>query len=154
MSTYAIGDVQGCYEELQDLLNEINFDQGNDKLWFVGDLVNRGPDSLAVLRLVISLDTISVIGNHEYHLLAIDAGIKDAGKKDTLDDILKAEDRQQLIAWIKQLPLIHYDSSNGFCMLHAGIPPQWGLTKALKLQFIARLFIMQQMKENMTISLK
>jgi bis(5'-nucleosyl)-tetraphosphatase (symmetrical) len=133
MPTYAIGDVQGCYRELQDLLNRVNFDEREDRLWFTGDLVNRGPDSLAVLRLIRSLNAVSVLGNHECHLLAIAAGVIGPGKKDRLDGILHAEDRDILLDWIRTWPLIHFDDPDGYIMLHAGVPPQWDLEQAARL---------------------
>ncbi|MGY8813964.1 MAG: symmetrical bis(5'-nucleosyl)-tetraphosphatase, partial [Gammaproteobacteria bacterium] len=133
MSTYAIGDVQGCFQELQDLLDKINFDETNDQLWFTGDLINRGPDSLATLRFVKQLNAISVLGNHECHLLAIAAGFVQPGKKDTLTSILLADDRNELIQWISQLPLLHYEKESGFAMLHAGLPPQWDVHEAMAL---------------------
>jgi bis(5'-nucleosyl)-tetraphosphatase (symmetrical) len=133
MSTYAIGDVQGCFQELQDLLDKINFDETNDQLWFTGDLVNRGPDSLATLRFVKQLNAISVLGNHECHLLAIAAGIVQPGEKDTLTTILSADDRDELIQWIRQLPLLHYEKDSGFAMIHAGLPPQWDILEAMAL---------------------
>ena len=131
MSNYAIGDVQGCYQELQDLLHRINFDENRDKLWFTGDLVNRGPESLATLRFVKKLNAISILGNHECHLLAIAAGVAREGKKDTLDEVLSAIDADSLIKWVRYLPLLHVDEETGFVMIHAGLPPQWDLTQAM-----------------------
>jgi len=132
MSTYAIGDVQGCYDELQQLLALIEFDSARDRLWFTGDLVNRGPDSLEVLRFVKSLGdkAITVLGNHDLHLLAIHANRDRPKRKDTLDDILGAPDRDELLHWLRQQPLMHVDESLGFVLIHAGLPPQWGLAQA------------------------
>lgn len=130
MATYAIGDVQGCFLELQDLLDKINFNDKNDRLWFTGDLVNRGPDSLATLRLAKKLNAISVLGNHEFHMLAIAAGVQPHGNKDTLKDVLEAEDRDELLRWVRHLPLLHHDSQSGYMMIHAGLPPQWDLDES------------------------
>lgn len=133
MPTYAIGDVQGCFQELQDLLGHINFDETRDSLWFTGDLVNRGPDSLATLRFVKDLDAITVLGNHDLHLLAIAEGKREQAKKDTLDAILEADDRDELLEWLRHLPLIHSDIESGYTLVHAGFPPQWDLRQAIKL---------------------
>jgi bis(5'-nucleosyl)-tetraphosphatase (symmetrical) len=133
MSIYTIGDVQGCYEELQGLLQQFHFDAEKDCLWFVGDLVNRGPDSLKVLRFVKQLkNCVTVIGNHDLHLLAIFYA-KDALNIDhTLDDVLNAPDAAELIAWLRTMPLIHYDSKLNFALVHAGIYPLWNLEAAIK----------------------
>ena len=136
MATYAIGDVQGCYNELQQLLEKIKFDPADDTLWFVGDLVNRGPHSLEVLRFVKGLGSaaITVLGNHDLHLLAIaqgDSRYKD--KAHTLDPILKAADREELIEWLRSCPLMYHDARLNFSMLHGGLPPQWDLSTALAL---------------------
>ena len=135
MPTYAIGDLQGCFDELLDLLEIIRFNPALDRLWFTGDLVNRGPQSLACLRYVKDLDdaAVTVLGNHELHLLAIGNGQPQylhAG--DTLDEILAADDRAELLDWLRQLPLIHHDAVSGFTMVHAGLPPQWRLDQALE----------------------
>lgn len=135
MSTYAIGDLQGCYTELQDLLNKINFDETNDQLWFVGDLVNRGPESLKCLRFVKSLEknAKTVLGNHDLHLLAIANKVRKPHRNDTLDEILNADDAEALLYWIRHLPLLVHDKELNFTMIHAGLPPQWSLKKARKL---------------------
>lgn len=135
MSTYAIGDLQGCYTELDDLLNKINFDQDKDKLWFVGDLVNRGPESLRCLRFVKSLGNKAktVLGNHDLHLLAVANNVRKAHRKDTLDEILHANDSKDLIKWIRQQPLLVHNQKLNFTMVHAGLPPQWSLKKAKEL---------------------
>lgn len=132
MSTYAIGDLQGCFVELQDLLDKINFDQTNDQLWFVGDLVNRGPESLACLRFVKSLGDVAktVLGNHDLHLLAVANGVRKPHRKDTLDEILDAEDKDELLDWVRNLPLLVNDSNLSFTMIHAGLPPKWTLEQA------------------------
>ena len=132
MAVYAIGDLQGCYTALRRLLDKLKFDPTSDNLWFVGDLVNRGAESLATLRFVKSLGTsaTSVLGNHDLHLLAVNLGVRKIHPKDTFDEILQARDRQELIAWLRQQPLLHHDPSLGFTMVHAGIYPFWNLDKA------------------------
>lgn len=128
MAIYAIGDVQGCYDDLIKLLDLIAFDSEVDNLWFAGDLVNRGPKSLEVLRFAKSLGdrAVTVLGNHDLHLVAAHAsGI--VHKKDTFQPVLEAEDADELIDWLRCQPLFH---TNGeFCLLHAGLPPQWDLEK-------------------------
>ena len=133
MATYAIGDIQGCYDALRHLLDQIGFDPGSDRLWFVGDLVNRGPDSLAVLRFIKSLDdqAVVVLGNHDLHLLARAEGQTRNAKKDNLDDILNAPDRDELLSWLRHRPLMHHDPDKRFTIVHAGLPPQWDLPLAL-----------------------
>lgn len=132
MATYAIGDIQGCYESLQRLLEKIAFNPEADKLWIVGDLINRGPDSLATLRFLYSIrDSIEfVLGNHDLHFLAVAYGLRKKGQGDTLDALLNAPDRQQLIDWLMQGKLLHTDETLGFTMVHAGIPPVWSLHQA------------------------
>lgn len=132
MATYAIGDIQGSYEPLQRLLATIKFDPATDKLWLAGDLVNRGPDSLAVLRLLYSIrqSVICVLGNHDLHLLAIAAGHRKAHAFDQLGELLRAEDSAQLLAWLRHSNILHYDPELKFTMVHAGIPPQWDLVRA------------------------
>lgn len=132
MTTYAIGDIQGCFEPLQQLLDRIHFDPLNDHLWFCGDLVNRGPHSLATLRFIQSLGDRAkcVLGNHDLHLLALWHGNPKAKKHHTLNDILEAPDGQELIDWLRHQPLIHSDEALGFHMIHAGLPPQWSITQA------------------------
>ena len=132
MSTYAIGDIQGCYTELQNLLNEINFNEKNDQLWFVGDLVNRGPKSLQTLRFIKSLGISAkiVLGNHDLHLIAASKNIRPISNKDTIKEILTADDTDELINWLKSRPLLLTDTDLGFTMVHAGIPPQWTLDAA------------------------
>lgn len=133
MAVYAIGDVQGCQRELTTLLSLLDFDPDADRLWFVGDLVNRGPDSLEVLRFVKRLGegAVTVLGNHDLHLLAVAAGARDAGPGDTFDAILAAPDRDALLDWLRHLPLLHHDAALGYTMIHAGLPPQWGLAQAV-----------------------
>lgn len=132
MAVFAIGDVQGCFEELQRLLKRIDFDSQEDSLWFTGDLVNRGPRSLEVLRFVKGLGNraVCVLGNHDLHLLAVAAGTAKIRQGDTLDAVLAAPDRNELLVWLRQLPLLHYDKTLGYTMVHAGLPPQWDLSLA------------------------
>ena len=135
MSTFAISDVQGCLDELIALLELIRFDRRRDRLWFVGDLVNRGPDSLGVLRSVRGLGERAtvVLGNHDLHLLAVAAGVgRDLKRKDTITDVLDAKDRDELLDWLRVRPLVHSDPQVGFAMVHAGFPPQWTLAQALE----------------------
>ena len=130
MATYAIGDVQGCYRELVDLLDTINFDEHKDQLWFTGDLVNRGPDSLATLRLVKSMHPVMVLGNHDLHLLAIHAGKASLQKKDTVEPVLHAPDRDELLSWLQRQPLLHRSRDPAYTLIHAGLPPQWSIAQA------------------------
>lgn len=137
MAVYAIGDIQGCYDDLMGLLEEIQFDQGKDRLWFTGDLVNRGPDSLRVLRFVRDLgdNAISVLGNHDLHMLALAEGYAPHHRSDTLDEILNAPDREDLLNWVRQQPLLYHDEKLHFTMVHAGLPPQWDLSLAQQCAF-------------------
>jgi bis(5'-nucleosyl)-tetraphosphatase (symmetrical) len=131
LSRFAIGDVQGCYEELRALLKRLRFSADRDRLWFVGDLVNRGPRSLEVLRLVRDLgaNAETVLGNHDLHLLAVASGHRAARRSDTLDAVLAAKDRERLIEWLSGRPLAHFEA--GDLMVHAGIVPQWSAAATL-----------------------
>ncbi|MEA3195410.1 MAG: hypothetical protein QOD26_3743 [Betaproteobacteria bacterium] len=133
MATYAIGDVQGCYDELRQLLGEVGFRRGRDRLWFVGDLVNRGPKSLEVLRFVSSLGdaAVTVLGNHDLHLLAQYEGVEKLKEKDTFQDVLDAPDSRELVDWLRARPMMHADDS--YAMVHAGILPAWSVEMALEL---------------------
>ena len=135
MAVYAIGDVQGCLAPLRQLLERVDFDSARDTLWFTGDLVNRGPDSLGVLRLVRDLGerAVTVLGNHDLHLLALAAGIDKKKQRDTLDDVLAAPDRDELLDWLRGRPLLHHDTTLGYTLVHAGLLPPWGLTEAQQL---------------------
>ncbi|HHH48194.1 MAG TPA: symmetrical bis(5'-nucleosyl)-tetraphosphatase [Gammaproteobacteria bacterium] len=132
MAIYAIGDIQGCFDELQSLLGMCHFNPAADRLWFTGDLVNRGPDSLKVLRFVRGLgdSAITVLGNHDLHLLAVAEGLGKRHKADTLQAILKAPDRDELLHWLRHRPLLHHDAGLNTALLHAGLPPQWDLREA------------------------
>jgi len=142
MAVYAIGDVQGCFDPLRALLDKLNYDPGADHLWFAGDLVNRGPQSLEVLRLVKSLpNATAVLGNHDLHLLAVASGQAPRKKHDTFDDVLSAPDRVALLDWLRACPLLHHDAALGCVLVHAGVLPQWGLTTALQLAAEAGEFI-------------
>jgi bis(5'-nucleosyl)-tetraphosphatase (symmetrical) len=133
MSIYAIGDVQGCFDELQALLNVISFDKRKDKLWLVGDLVNRGPKSLEVLRFVKSLGkrAITVLGNHDLHLVVQHEGFERAKKDDTFQDVLGARDGEELVDWLRRRPMMHAEGA--YAMVHAGLLPQWSIARALRL---------------------
>lgn len=131
MATYAIGDVQGCYDELRQLLNLIKFKPQVDVLWFCGDLVNRGPKSLEVLRYVRDLpNKVVILGNHDLHLLSIEAHPRFIHFEDTLQKLVEAPDCAELCAWLRQQPLLHYDEALNYVMVHAGLPPQWDLQQA------------------------
>jgi bis(5'-nucleosyl)-tetraphosphatase (symmetrical) len=133
MSTYAIGDVQGCHDQLLRLLDRIGFEPARDTLWFVGDLVNRGPQSLAVVRFVKGLGSraITVLGNHDLALLVVAEGIKRAHASDTFHDILDAPDRDELLEWLRHQKMMYADGH--YAMVHAGLLPQWSIPRALSL---------------------
>jgi bis(5'-nucleosyl)-tetraphosphatase (symmetrical) len=137
VTRYAIGDVQGCHEELRALLARLSFSADRDRLWFVGDLVNRGPQSLATLRLVHGLrdNAVVVLGNHDLHLLAVAAGVRRRRRSDTLDEVLAASDRDALLEWLTCRPLAHAQGAD--LMVHAGVLPQW--TVALTLSVAAEV---------------
>jgi bis(5'-nucleosyl)-tetraphosphatase (symmetrical) len=131
MAVYAIGDIQGCYDELRALLDKLKFDPDNDQLWLCGDLVNRGPKSLQSLRFIKSIEqaVVTVLGNHDLHLLAIAEGLaktRDPG----LHELLQASDADELLGWLRHRPLLHYDPGHDYCLVHAGIYPRWTLTQA------------------------
>ena len=131
MATYAIGDLQGCFDSLLALLEKLNFDKTKDTLLFAGDLVNRGSDSLATLRFVKSLgdSAITVLGNHDLHLLAIAHNVKTTRSPD-LQRILDADDRDELLHWLSTRPLLHFDSKLNYTITHAGVYPLWSLEQA------------------------
>jgi bis(5'-nucleosyl)-tetraphosphatase (symmetrical) len=132
VAVYAIGDIQGCYRELRQLLDLLRFDPENDRLWLTGDLVNRGPQSLETLRFVRGLGAaaITVLGNHDLHLLAAATHAEKLKRQDTLDEILNAPDRDELLDWLRRQPLLHHDAELGYTLIHAGLPPQWDLAQA------------------------
>lgn len=127
MATYAVGDIQGCALAFEELLEKCQFDPSTDTVWVCGDIVNRGPHSLDALRLIKSLgrSAITVLGNHDLHLLAVDAKLRRSRPDDTLNPILKAPDRDELIHWLRHQPLIHCDPSIRTLMVHAGVYPGW-----------------------------
>lgn len=132
MACYAVGDVQGCRAELEELLERVAFDPARDRLWLLGDLINRGPDSLGVVRLVRGLGNaaVSVLGNHDLHFLAIYFGGHRTKSSDTLDDLLNASDVDDIAHWFRQLPFLVSDDKLGAVMTHAGIPHFWNLATA------------------------
>lgn len=133
MAVYAIGDIQGCCDEFMLLLERLQFNPSQDRLWLTGDLVNRGPRSLDTLRLVKSLGdaVITVLGNHDLHLLALALDPQARRKsKDTLDDILAAPDRDELLHWLRHRPMLHHDAQLHLTLIHAGLPPQWDIALA------------------------
>ena len=134
MATYAIGDIQGCYDELTRLLDKINYNDNRDRLWFTGDLVNRGPNSLKTLRFIRSMGdkATTVLGNHDLHLLALSAGQNRFSERfATLQKILDAPDRDELIDWLRHRPLAHYDKKLDTLLVHAGTHPRWSVKKTL-----------------------
>lgn len=141
MSNYVIGDIQGCYKALKKLLRKVKFAPGLDTLWCVGDLINRGPDSLNTLRFLQDIDdsTNIVLGNHDLHFIAINEGCAPPRTKDTLGKLLRARDHQELSDWLRTKPLAHYESLDtdygitNFLMIHAGVAPGWSIQKTLNL---------------------
>lgn len=132
MAVWAIGDIQGCFEQLQALLKKIDFSSDRDQLWIAGDLVNRGPASLETLRFLYSIrdNCEIVLGNHDLHCLAIAEGSRKLGNKDTLGEVMQADDRPQLLDWLRRQKMLHIDSKLNAVMVHAGIPPIWTLEVA------------------------
>ncbi len=133
MATYAIGDVQGCYDQLMRLLERCGYDEHRDRLWFVGDLVNRGPQSLTTVRFVKALGerAITVLGNHDLSLLVVAEGAHKGHASDTFGDILAAPDRDELLDWLRRQKMMHVEG--GYAMVHAGLLPQWSIERALEL---------------------
>jgi bis(5'-nucleosyl)-tetraphosphatase (symmetrical) len=130
MTTYAIGDIQGCFDSFRRLLDLVRFDPACDRLWLVGDLVNRGPHSLQTLRFVKGLGdaAVTVLGNHDLHLVMLAEGFSKKRADDTLDDVLKAPDRQELLDWLRRRPMMHVE--DGHVLVHAGLLPQWTVAQA------------------------
>ncbi|MDQ3796163.1 MAG: symmetrical bis(5'-nucleosyl)-tetraphosphatase [Pseudomonadota bacterium] len=155
MAIYAIGDIQGCYEEFRALLKQLRFHAGRDRLWLVGDLVNRGPKSLETLRFVKDLGeaALCVLGNHDLHLLAEHVGARQTKPGSSLRAVLEAHDREELIDWLRRRPLLHHDETLGYTMLHAGLVPQWDLatarTCAAEVEHLLRGGDYQQLMYNM-----
>lgn len=133
MAIYAVGDIQGCYDELGRMLERIAFDPVADRLWLVGDLVNRGPGSLEVLRLVKSLgdSAVTVLGNHDLHLLAVAVGAAELSRSDTLDAVLDAPDRDELLDWLRHQRLLYVEGDH--VLVHAGLLPGWSVSRAAQL---------------------
>ncbi len=133
MATYAIGDVQGCHDALRALLTQLDFSPSGDRLWFVGDIVNRGPQSLETLRFVKSLgeQAIAVLGNHDLHLLMVAEGFGRKHREDTLDPILAATDREELLTWLRRQKLLHLEDE--YLLVHAGLLPRWSATQSQEL---------------------
>lgn len=131
MGTYVVGDIQGCLQPLKCLLRAVHFNPDSDVLWSVGDIVNRGPKSLKALRFLYKMrrSLVVVLGNHDLHLLAVAAGVRQPSRSDTLDKILAARDRDKLLNWLAQQPLLHHE--HGHTLVHAGIAPQWTLQQAM-----------------------
>jgi len=130
MAVYAVGDIQGCFSALQRLIDKLGFNPRQDTLWFVGDLVNRGPESLAVLRWVKALApaAVVVLGNHDLHLLAAAEGVRPVRKEDTFQDVLEAPDREALLDWLRHQRLLYREKD--FVLVHAGLLPQWTTAEA------------------------
>ena len=133
MAVYAVGDVQGCFDELMKLLDHIKFDPTVDQVWLAGDLVNRGPNSADVLRFARDMgpERVKVVlGNHDLHLLANAAGVNEyQHRMDTMESVLEADDRDELVSWLRQQPLFYHDENLAFSMVHAGIPAQWSIAE-------------------------
>ena len=145
MTTYAIGNVKGYYQPLLKLLEKIQFDPENDCLWFTGNLVNEGPESLAVLKFVKDMgkNAVTVLGNQELHLLTLAEGFDQPETGDTLDEILNAPDRDELLKWLRCRKLIHHDSKLNFTLVHAGIPAEWSFSQALTFAYEAESVLAQ-----------
>ena len=131
MATYVVGDIQGCFDQFQCLLEKVSFNPDRDVIWSVGDLINRGSNNLATLRWFHERrdNAVVVLGNHDLHLMAVSAGARKMSKSDNFDDILDAPDRETLIAWLHHQPLMHHE--HGVTLVHAGIPPCGRLTRRL-----------------------
>lgn len=134
MSTYIIGDVQGCFEELQKLLDRVDYHSGRDHLWFAGDLINRGPQNVEVLDLILSEPNVKcVLGNHDLHFLAIATDQQKLKRSDTIEDLLNNPRLDQYIDYLRHLPILHYAEAENLAMVHAGIPPQMGIKTCMAL---------------------
>lgn len=135
MAIYAIGDIQGCFDELKRLLDKIHFRADCDQLWLTGDLVNRGPQSLQTLEFLFALsdNLVTVLGNHDLHLLATAYSHQSPGRKDTLQELLDSPRCHTLLEWLRRQPLFHHDSKLGISMVHAGLHPDWSIQQAASL---------------------
>lgn len=133
MAHYVIGDLQGCFDPLRRLVDRLRFDPAKDRLWFVGDLVNRGPDSASCLRFVKDLgaSAVAVLGNHDFHLLCVAEGLQRERPRDHLAPVLAAPDRDELLDWLRHRPLMHVDGA--LAMVHAGLVPEWTVPRAREL---------------------
>ncbi len=127
MATYVVGDIQGCFNALRCVLDHAGFDRRQDRLWCTGDLVNRGTQSLATLRFIRDLgdSALTILGNHDLHLLAVYYGAREVRKSDTLHDVLEAPDAAELCSWLRQAPLLLHDEQRRLLLVHAGIPHIW-----------------------------
>lgn len=126
MATWAIGDIQGCYDEFRELLGHIAFREGRDTLWIAGDMINRGPNNLDVVKFLMGTEgVVAVLGNHDLHFLAVARGFADPRSKDTVDDLLTSPDVDDVCQWLRNLPLVHTDPESRRVLVHAGLPPQW-----------------------------
>lgn len=130
MATWVIGDIQGCLEAFDALLEMLDPEPGTDRIWLAGDLVNRGPDSLGVLRRAMGMGAECVLGNHDLHLLAVARGARPCAASDTFGPVLAAPDRERLLDWLRRRPLLHHDEGIGWTMVHGGLPPDWDLATA------------------------
>ena len=134
MSTYIIGDVQGCFDELQKLLSKVDYQSGQDHLWFAGDLINRGPRNVEVLDLIMSEPNVKcVLGNHDLHFLAVATGQQTPKRKDTIEDLLNSPRLDEYIDYMRHLPILHYDYAENLALVHAGIPPKMDINTCLAL---------------------
>ena len=134
MTRYAVGDLQGCLAPLKCLLKEVEFDKQHDQLWLVGDLINRGPESLKTLRYIKKLGdcTRIVLGNHDLHFLAVAMGVAPQGRSDTFNEILEAPDCYELVNWLREQYLFYSDPSGDYHTSHAGVPPKWSIKQTQK----------------------
>ncbi len=158
MATYFVGDIQGCFDELQLLLQQVHFDTEKDQLWLTGDLVARGPKSLETLRFIKSLGkaAVTILGNHDLHLLAVSQGISSKKEKDKTLAIFEADDCQELLTWLRHQPLLAIHPDYNIVMTHAGISPQWDINTAIAcadeitaiLQSEQWLWLLQNMYQN------
>ncbi|MEX1237696.1 MAG: symmetrical bis(5'-nucleosyl)-tetraphosphatase [Pseudomonadales bacterium] len=133
MATFVIGDIQGCYDELRELLANIKFDQDKDTLWLVGDLINRGPKNVETLQYLMALPRVhTVLGNHDLHLLAVASGIRSTSQGDTISDLLESTRLDEFVDWLRKQPLIYSSVDQQYVMAHAGLPPIWDLSTCIK----------------------